>query len=329
MGHNAGRRDRDCAKTETRIQSIGADVRISEIPLPAEGLGNFTYPRYRELLVDQGAPENSRERIAVVASWKERRVGLALFSRPFREQERRLLSLMVDPMWRRQGVGQRLLTAGEQVASDRGTKRLNAVHSSELPARAAFEALLRSAGWGAPAEFEYRLAGKAEWALRARTDWAPFLLRLHAGGFSATDWNGLTGPDRDQVAALVQTAVPQGDRAFDPFEGEKNLNLVPELSLVLRRGGEIVGWILGSRGALVDSIYYSHGYVLPPVRRAGWLPGGVREVCERQAGRLGPDTVSVFETSANNRGMRRFMERQLKPYSLWTDSRYLSEKELV
>ena len=38
--------------------------------------------------------------------------------------------------------------------------------------------------------------------------------------------------------------------------------------------------------------------------------------------------LSVFETSHSNAGMRRFMERQLKPYSEWTDARYLSEKLL-
>ena len=304
-------------------------VRVAEVSLPAEGFDAFTYPRYRSLLSAAEPPEKSAERIAVAAWFGAEPAGLALFSRPIREVERRLLSIMVTPLLRRLGIGSKMLALGEDCAVARGVKKLWASHSSQLSARAAFEALLRGAGWARPEEFEYRLAGEAGWSLLALKDWAPFLARLEAGGFRANDWNELTGPDREQVAALVQTAVPEGDRAFDPLDGEKRLTLVPELSLLLRRRGEIVGWILGSRGAMPDSIYYSHGYVLPSVQRAGWLVGGVREVCERQALLLGGETVSVFETASKNSAMRRFMERQLKPYSLWTDSRYLSVKELA
>ena len=98
---------------------------------------------------------------------------------------------------------------------------------------------------------------------------------------------------------------------------------------MLRRQGRIVGWILGARGALADTFHYSHGYVLPEVRRSGWLVAGVRDVCQRQTELYGGLTLSVFETSHTNSNMRRFMERQLKPYSEWTDARYMSEKLLA
>ena len=98
--------------------------------------------------------------------------------------------------------------------------------------------------------------------------------------------------------------------------------------MLLHREGTIVGWIIAARGIAANSYHYSSGYAVPSVRRAGWLIGGVWEVCRRQAEMFGGDSISVFETSPQNQGMRRLMERQLKPYSVWTDARYISDKQL-
>jgi len=303
-------------------------LRIDELPLPAPGFEIFTFPRYRPMLLGTEQPETLRERLAVGAWLGDRPAGLALYSRPFDEGwRRRLLSVMVSPQLRRHGLGARLLSRGEALAIEKGAKRLTAVHSSHLPARVAFEALLRKSGWSAPKAYEYRIAGKAGWALRAAQDWAFVISRLRERGYGSTLWSDIRDADRESIARMVEADLSESERVFDPFPAEKKLQLIPELSLLLRRHGEIVGWILGSRGAVPDSVYYSHGYVLPSVRHAGWLMAAVLEACQLQAVRLGEDSLSVFETSPDNQGMRLFMERQLKPYSLWSDSRYLSEKE--
>jgi len=310
-------------------QAESTAIRIGVLTLPAPGFEVFTFPRYRPLLLGTEHPEHLPERVALGAWLGERPVGLAFFSRCYGDDARRqLFSVMVSRFLRRRGIGRRLLALGEQTAAAQGTRTLLAYYSSRLAARDAFEALLNRAGWSAPREFEYRLAGKAQWAYRAAQDWAPFLARLQQRGYAATLWGEITAADREQIAALVATVLTPEERQFDPLPAAGKLELLPDLSLILRREQEIVGWILGSRGALPDSVYYSHGYVLPSVRRAGWLVGGVRDVCQRQAEQLGGETVSVFETAHDNQAMRRFMERQLKPYSLWTDSRYRSEKEI-
>lgn len=300
-------------------------VDVVEIPLPASGFESFTYPRYAPLL---SSPGDSGERIAIVASSGNEPVGLALFSRPSEDHGRRLLSVMVSPGLRRQEVGFRLLTLGEECARRRGTKRLTAIHSSALPAKLAYESLVRKAGFSAPVAFEYRLAGKAEWSLLALRDWAPFLERLDRSGFSATAWDELTALEREQIAEIVTNAIPEEDRIFDPFVGEKTLQLIPGLSIVVRRHGTIVGWILGSRGALPDSVHYSCGYALPELQGRGWLAAAVRAISQRQAELLGRETLCVFETAATNSGMQRFMDQRLKPYSLWTHWRYHCEKRL-
>jgi GNAT superfamily N-acetyltransferase len=304
-------------------------IRVCELGLPATGFDAFTYPRYRELLSGGAQPEAARERLAVAAWAGEVPAGLAFLSRESPEHDRQLLSIMVSPALRRRGLGERLLLAVQDLAAGRGTSRLVARFSSRMAAARAFEALLAKAGWSAPEAFEYRLAGRASWALEALRDWAPFLDRLRKTGFSAADWRTLTGRERTEISAVMDRHMTGAERAFDPFRDEAKLALIPEICVLLRRDAEIVGWIQGKRGGLPDTFHYSSGYVIPPLRRAGWLIGGAREVCQRQAERFGGDTVAVFEAAADNLAMRRFMDRQLKRYSTWTDTRYRSEKRLA
>ena len=324
-------------------------IRIAPVGSDAEPFSALTFPRYRPILLGTEQPEFMHERIAVGAWLNDKPVGLAFYGKPWAceqsedaadaptadggdgkpaQDQRQLLSVMVVGAARRQGLGARLLAYGEALARTSGTIRLTAMHSSRLLAQPAFAALLKSCGWAAPKAFEFRLASRASWALKARTDWASFMARLDARGYSATDWRGLNDTDRSEIKRLVEHVIPESDREFDPFGPKNMIEAVPELSLLLRKHGQIVGWILGSRGALPATFHYSCGYVLPEVQRLGWLVAGVRDVCQRQAELHGGHTLSVFETSHANAGMRRFMERHLEPSSEWTDARYLSEKLL-
>lgn len=308
-------------------------MRIDELVLPAQGFDAFTYPRYRGVLSGRDQPETAGLRIAAAAWAGAVPVGLAFLSRESPDRARQLLSVMVAPLMRRQGLGLHLLQRAVQLAGDRGTTRLLARHSSRMFHAEAFEALIRRAGWKRPEAFEYRLGGKASWSLAARQDWAPFLGRLEEGGFGVLGWSAIGERERAEINAVLGLHGTDAELDFHPFRAERDakahVHIIPEISVLLLRRGAIVGWIIGQRGALPDTFHYSSGYVIPPLRRAGWLIGGVREVCQRQAEHFGGDTVSVFETAANNHAMRRFMDRQLKPYSLWTDTRYHSEKALV
>ncbi|QJW83817.1 hypothetical protein HK414_06775 [Ramlibacter terrae] len=70
---------------------------------------------------------------------------------------------------------------------------------------------------------------------------------------------------------------------------------------MLRRHGRIVGWLFGSPGVPPNSVWYARGYVLPALQRRGWLLAGMREVCELQIQRMGPDSLCMFHTSGENR----------------------------
>ena len=316
-------------------------LRFGIIDGSAQGFEAFTYPRYRGLLLGTEHAQFIHERIALGAWRNERPVGLAFLSRPFSAvsaqslssggaaDQRQLLSIMVSSLLRRCGIGSQLLTRAEQLAQASGTAHLSARHSSRLSDRTAFEACLARCHWARPAAIDFRLAGRARWALQAQIDWAPFLARLTTRGFICTSWADLTDDDRAQVKHLVDNVLPEADRQFDPFSPQNRIEPLPALSIMIRLHGRIVGWIQGSRGAMPDSFHYSYGYALPEVQRLGCLVAGVRDVCQRQAQLYGDTSLCVLETAYANAPMRRFMERQLVPYSDWTDYRYLSEKQLT
>jgi GNAT superfamily N-acetyltransferase len=304
---------------------------FATLTLPAQGFETFTFPRYRSMVLTEDA-EGPSERLAVGASLGGRPVGLALLSRPFGEGERRLLSIMVSHSVRRAGIGSRLLAHAEDLARDNGARKLSAEHSTRLASRVAYEALMRKASWSAPSGRQFRLAGKAVWAVEAERDWAAFLARLRERGFSTSPWTALTPADREEIAVLVANELSGSDQAFNPLPRENRLDALPELSFLLRRDGRVVGWLLASRGALPGTVHYGHGYVLPSLQRSGWLIAGVQGVCARQIELFGPDTLAIFETDSRNDGMRRFMERQLDRYrdraAGWMDARLECEKSL-
>ncbi len=302
------------------------DVLIEPLPLPVAGFEALTYPRLRWALTGEDAPaERLQDVLALGARLHGASVGLVLLSPVSSEGVRRIWSIAVAPAQRRRTIGARLLARAEAEARDRGTRLLTAFHSSRMPNPAAFEGLLRRAGWSAPEPLEYRLAGRADWVFGALADWQPMLERLRARGFAATPWHEVTPEDRARAETLI-AAAPQAP-GIQVFVHEKYAE--PPVSIALRRHGEIVGWVLGEREPGTGHFHYTKGYVVPELQRTGWMIGGLLEVCRRQAEAFGPDSVAVYETPAHNTPMIQFMQKRLSPRGpLWTDVRYRSEKQL-
>jgi len=214
-----------------------------------------------------------------------------------------------------------LLAEGERVALAAGTQKLVAFHSNQMKNQAHYEGLMQKAGWNSPVLFEFRAGSRVKWVYQAEQDWKNFIARMVRGGFNTTTWQDLTESDREQIAYLVANELPESDWRYNPL----NHNLpefVPELSVVLRCGQEIVGWILGSMSGQENTYYYTYGYVLPKYQKRGYLIMGMVAVYRRQAELFGTETISAYETRVT--GMHRVM-----PYTDWADERFVCEKVLV
>lgn len=304
---------------------MSRSILIATRNCPAPAFATLTYPRFRPLLTATDGDTMQPDCLAVGATSHDIPVGLALLSSAYGEDERRLLSIFVTPLFRRQGIGLKLLAAVEQTSRENGTRKLVAFHTDRAPGYRKYENLVRKAGWSSPEPFEYRLGGRANWIDNAERDWHRFLARVRRSGFNAKDWTELTDEDLEQIAWLVANEMPESDKMYDPIEYTP-ANLVPELCILLRCGTEIAGWILGQKGANEDSYHYTHGYALPKYQRRGYLIVGMMEVCRRQSVLFGSETMSTYET--RNVQMRRLMHQRIKPYSEWTDERFVCEKRL-
>lgn len=291
---------------------------------PAPEFRGFTFSRFRSLLTD-GHENTQTDHLVVGAVYEDEPVGLALFSRPYGDAVRRLLSVFVARRFRQKGIGFGLLAKGEQSALEAGTQKLVAFHSNQMKNMEIYESLMQKAGWSSPALYEFRAGSKVQWVYQAEQDWAKFLARMVRGGFCTTTWQDLTESDREQIANVVAHEMPESDRGFDPLK-QKLPDFLPELSVFLRCDQKIVGWILGSKSGQENTYYYTHGYVLPQYQKRGYLIMGMVAVCRRQADLFGPETISAYETSVM--GMHRVMQRMM-PYTDWADERFVCEKILA
>ena len=288
----------------------------------------LTYPRFRFAVEagGQGAALVHPAYAGCVAWEGDRPVGLALLGRSA-ESTWRLASVAVARENRRQGIAGRLLGAAEELARAAGAEALRAVHSSRMPARPAFERLLARAGWSAPALLEMRFTGRADWYESAGQEWVALLRRLERGGFGVTPWDERDDADRAAVAALAAQAPPDQQPDEQPDKGGL---ADPAVSVLIRRHGVPVGWVLGQAALDPGHYRYTVGYVIPPLQRSGWLIGAMMAVCRMQAAVAGAGSIASFETTVANAGMQALMTRRLAPRAerLALDCRYLAEKRL-
>lgn len=322
--------------TGTTTQDL-AELVIELITKPEPQFKAFTFPRYQDFL---DAPAQVPAHAFAVGAWLGGTpVGLALVSGQSagntHQLTRQLHSIMCSPRCLRRGVATRLLLAVQALAAARGTNQLISQHSTRMASAPVFAAWLMHTGWGEPTEIEHRLAGYASSAAEVVQAWEPFVARLGRRGFQATPWANINDADRHAIRHIVAHDLTQAERAagFDPFPYEVSGGLVLPLSLVLRCHGSVVGWVLGDRQHALaapcpPTFSYPRGYVVPALRKAGWLVGGIHAVCLQQLTAFGGQSLAIFEMAPGNADMRRLVLNKFTPHALWTDIRYQSFKQL-
>lgn len=297
---------------------------ISVNALPAAEFAPFTYPRYRPAL--RGDTDNPFLHVArhgVVAGLRldGRPVAAALVGSPSHDgQNRMLLSVAVALAHRRQGLGRTVVLAAMDWARQQpGLTELQTRYSDRMKNPHAFVGLMRSCGWSEPSLVEQRLSGRVDWTHQVEAAWGPWLQRIDRQGYRATLYAERDNHDDARIAALQDSGQVESNLWLTPARPLAE----PALTLLLRRRTEVVGWIVGERSPDFQGIHYTVGYVVPALRRSAWLLRGLYDACQRQEEIVGPASVAVFETPADNEGMQRVMEQRLGPLQpLWMDRRY-------
>lgn len=257
--------------------------------------------------------------------------GLALgriLSLPDGGTEGYLMSVMVAKPHRRQGIGVALLDAFMAAAAARGASRLRAVHTDFLPAHAAFEATLARAGWSAPAFMNLRLHWYAGPASAGLSGWKALAGRLFRSGLYRCDpWAPLTEAEQAAIARLKAQPSYQPGMDYDRLAPQAD----PRISLLLRRGDELVGWVMGAERPerMMDrtTVYYPSAYLDEALWPTGLLMAGYCLATSRQAEVFGPDSIGLFDTYMPRK--RSIVHKRLAAHAFRADEYFQSVRPLI
>ncbi|MBK1837773.1 GNAT family N-acetyltransferase [Azospirillum sp. YIM B02556] len=282
--------------------------RIATLQGDASAFARLTYPAYRNMLAPVGIGT-----VAFGAWIGDAPVGLILACRE--EGRTTLLSVSVASGWRRCGIGGRLMEM--LAAAVPAGERLTATYSSRLPARAAFEGLLRRCGWGAPVLQSMRAAGTP----RAVLDWAkahsPALRVLRSYGLAL--WRDATPDDRAEVEQLIGSGAIAAE--FSPFAMAAQFEHWPDNSWLVRREGKVIGWMF-ARLELPDTVWYHGAAVRRDVEHLGPLLLMFHRVHQVAAERLGPDSTWRIDSFPRTPAMLAFMRRRVAAFAGFVDELY-------
>ena len=272
-------------------------VSLSVLTRDARLFSGLTFNRFRSSLAPL-APSM----VAIGAIAGGRPVGLAIGTCEG-GSEAELLSVAVAPAERRRGIGLALLQAWQGEIARRGAGATIARYSETIPGRAAFEALLAKTGWSAPVEDGLIVIGRAGVMAEAAGAWRTIDLRLSRSDLY--DYAPVELSDADVAAVEDYLAQPSTAGMSGPVALAQTM--APAFSILIRRQGVLVGWVLAaeteSSGAIEQAnggeraIRYVEAFLDPAYWHSGITIGAYHHCYARQAALLGRNSIAVYYTN--------------------------------
>lgn len=295
------------------------EARLLSLQGNASLFSQLTFPRLRPLMAK--LPPHWFAIGAVVAGLP---VGLALGFVDDKGQAE-LVSLIVATAHRRRGLGQRLLETWMADAVGRGALSMSVRFVERGPRHEALCALLVRAGWTAPVEDGLFVLGRAGPMVGAVGSWAPVSEKLTKQSVYSFDPLCLTAADEQRVKDLLavdDAAQMQGPLRLWP-------RLEPEVSCLVRRQGELVGWVLagpaserwqtlsGSEtlsGTSTDPlIEYFEAFLDPSYWHTAIAVGAYFHCYRKQAELFGPQSLALYYTDTSRPRMVHLTRRRFAP----------------
>jgi uncharacterized protein (TIGR03032 family) len=207
-----------------------------------------------------------------------------------------LLSLKVDPAWRRRGIGTGLLQRLMVFLAREGIAPLSLRYQASPERAASLEPILARLGWSLPRTEFVLLEGRSDQL--AAIDWADRYPITTP--WSLLPWHQLRDPQRAEAAVLGAPAELQ-----PPADPQ---GLEPAISLALLHHDALVGWLLAHRTG-ASSVRYSSLFVAPAHRGRARAMALMVEGFRRQHAAAIP--IARFAIDHRNGPMLRHLQRHL------------------
>ena len=207
-----------------------------------------------------------------------------------------LLSLMVEPPWRRRGIGTGLLARLMLFMAKEGIGPLTLRYQHSPEIGATFEPILARLGWSSPRTDFVLLEGQSPQL--AAIDWAD--RHPIAAPYRLLPWPELSQAQRAQVAAL--DTPPELQPPADPQ------GLEPSICLALLHHEQLVGWLIAHRTG-PSSVRYSSLFVSPAHRGRARALVLLSEGFRRQHAAAIPTARAAIDR--RNTAMLRLLKRHL------------------
>ena len=211
----------------------------------------------------------------------------------------KLLSLKVEPSWRRRGIGTGLLKQLMAFLAKEGIAPLTIRYKASPELRTCFEPILARLGWSNPRTDLVLLEGRSQQL--AAIDWADrFPI---AAPYRLLPWHQLNERQISQAGTLGAPAELQ------PPVDQRGLE--PAISLALIYNDNPVGWLLAYRTE-ADSVRYSSLFLAPNHRGRARGTALLAEGFRRQHNAAIPTARAAI--APNNTAMLHLLRRHLSPH---------------
>ena len=240
------------------------------------------------------------------ASIGGRPVGLAVFSCQNDSEKASLESIFVHPDARRRGVGRGLLQAVDSTLIERGVAGVTGTWYHDARSAAMVECLLADFGWSDPVPSSTVHRGGRR--LLDHLVGNSRVTRLPAG-FIFDSWADLSSDEIVQVRDLRE--VHEIGMGLHP-DGETMLSVSSETTVVLRREGEIAGWMMHHELDR-ETLRYSSLWLRPDLAGRGLGISLGIESARRHLGLVERIPRLFFLVAEGNDAMHRLIARRLQP----------------
>lgn len=264
----------------------------------------FAHPSLRRIFL---SPKQAEHYLLIGATAYGKPAGLLVASKNLKDRSSELLSLFVDPSWRKQGIGKSLWIEAKKQLEEQGIDSCRFQYAREERDSFPIDDVLKKFAWPS-LEINWIIAESHLRDSQAQTDRYVARAERFYRGFKSFPWAELSTEEEDCLRSKLDE---EGwyTHELSPFAFEDRIHL--PTSFGLRHKGEVVGWMI-SHLMSRDVLRYSSMFVRGELQSRGHAIYLFILALKKQLECDIP--IASLQMRAENQRMIHFISRKIKAY---------------